>query len=379
MGVPHMRSLFSLPGMPKLDLGWLRNKDWLAGARRMQQRMLKMRRALGKRSEPHPDDFFFSFEDLPYMGKEYWFLHFCSAGRREQVVMTFGRARSEVDVNNVEVRRGDGGPASKRCASVCWLSDARGQKRVAIDGLSDVSLGAEAGGNCLRARSGRHLISVCGKYPHFSAEITKDGRALFSARIRKPSTGKPHEFIEMLRAPFFTGFGAVMVNYYFKFEGRMGRRKLSGDAYLQKVVAILPLAPWNWVRVYFANGAVFDFFVAKPLGDLGRQDRKHFSMLSSAFLETGGVRTRFSGLRLDTWLAGKERRWLLHGPDFYLLLHSYLMQPFKLKSKTLFEYDEFLVEAKDFLFTDKKSGRTHTLADFGPGTGMAEDATGYLL
>ncbi len=371
-----MSGMFGLSGASTLDWRVFKDKNWRASVRGIRSRMLMMRRMLGKRSYPHPDVFFFSFEDLPPMGKEYWFLHFCSAGRREQVVMTYGRARSKVEVNRTNVKKSGTGQGTKSCAGVCWLSDANGKKTVAIDALCDVSFVPGSQGNCLRAKGRGSQVLFCGKYPDFTASVQKGGKELFSARIKKPARGLPFEFIRMLRSPLFEGFGAVMVNYYFKFDGRLMGRKISGDAYLQKVVAILPLIPWNWVRVYFANGAVFDFFVAKPLG---KETAGRISMFSSAFLEMGGRRIRLRDLSLDTWLEGRARRWIIHGPDFYLVLHSYSMQPFVLKSSTRFRYDEFLVEAKDFVFTERKSSRTHTLADFGPGTGIAEDASGYLL
>ena len=68
--------------------------------------------------------------------------------------------------------------------------------------------------------------------------------------------------------------GVVIGSYFFSslcqknydFKGKLDGKKLSGKAYLQKVVAVLPLAPWNWVRLHFSNGDIVDFFTAKPLG-----------------------------------------------------------------------------------------------------------------
>ena len=355
-----------------------------------------------------PDELFFTFEDLPMMGKEYWFLYFLVPGGKQQTVLTFGRADDPVRVNRTSVDKAsesgpdsnrftnDGGrpaeaggfPQSLPCAAVCWMHDKR--KKVLIDSYAQVTLerarGKKAGAgegnaraegpeiNRLVASSGpKHRVVVEGKYPYYDVRLVDDGKTIFSARAHPPKKGMPYEIVNLLRTPLVTRFGAVMVNYYFEFEGRMNGKPLAGKAYLQKVVAVMPLAPWNWVRLEFAGGATFDFFTAKPLGN-GKQEI-HFAC--NDFLEINGRKIKTGKLTLSSWMAGEKRRWLLTGKDFYLSMESFALQPFVMKQKMTFRYDEYLVVARDFVM--KAEGKTYYLQDLGAASGIVEEASGYLI
>lgn len=353
-----------------------------------------------------PDELFFTFEDLPMMGKEYWFLYFLVPGTKQQTVLTFGRAEEPVKVNKTDVanaagcaagsmgakaagRFGKGGSPSVSlpCAAVCWMHDKK--KKVLIDSHAQVTLeraggeGASRGGNArakgsginrLTASSGpEHMVSVEGKYPNYHVSLVDDGKTIFTARAHPPKKGMPYEIVNLLRTPLVSRFGAVMVNYYFEFEGKMNGKPLAGKAYLQKVVAVMPLAPWNWVRLEFAGGATFDFFAAKPLGS----GRKEIHFASNDYLEIRGRKYKTGKLSLSSWLSGDKRRWLLSGKDFYLSMESFALQPFVMKQKMTFRYDEYLVLVRDFAM--KAEGRTYTLADLGAASGIVEEASGYLI
>ena len=331
-----------------------------------------------------PDDLFFTFEDLPVMGKEYWFLYFLVPGKKRQTILTFGRAESGVRVNKTAVNQAaenkSGGTHhdSLPCAAVCWLYDKK--KKVLIDSQAVVSLRrAGAGktgkaGNRLEATSGPdHRVIVEGKYPDYDVRLIDDGKTIFSAHAHPPKKGLPFEIVNLLQTPLMSRFGAVMANYYFEFDGTMNGKALAGKAYLQKVVAVMPLAPWNWVRLEFAKGATFDFFTAKPLGN--GKNEIHFAC--NDFLEIEGKKIKVGNLKLTSWMTGEKRRWLLTGKDFYLSMESFSMQPFVMKQKMTFRYDEYLVVARDFAM--KSGGKTYCLDDLGAASGIVEEASGYLL
>lgn len=345
-------------------------KEWRGKVKSVGRRVNSMKRLFQKKRFSKPDNFFFSFEDLPMFGKEYWFMYFSSPKSGKQAVFTFGRADVPVMVNKTSVAV-EGGESRKTCAAVCWLYGKK--KIVAIDSLSTVKILKGHSSSCLEASSGEGHARVCGKYPKFRATLSKGGREVFSASIYAPKKGIPYELVELFHSPVTGDLGAVMVNYYFKFNGVMGGKAISGDAYLQKVVAVIPLMPWNWVRVHFAKGAAMDFFAAKPLG--GNPGEIHFAC--NDYLEIGGKRLRPKDLHLTSWLSGNRRKWLLSGKNFFLSMETYALQPFRMKQSTTFSYDEYFVRVTDFAYSE--NGKTYALADLGAGLGIVEDAYGYLI
>jgi len=305
------------------------------------------------------------------MGKEYWFLHFCAPPNEEQVVVTAGRSVDPVKVNDTEVEANDVHPDSVSCAAVCWYHSKK--RQVAIDSLAQVRVTGKGREKALSIRRGANNVVMAGAYPNFTISLAKDGREVFRAKARPPKHGMPYEKVHLLKNPIAPRLGAAMVNYYFDFEGKLEGKPLRGKAYLQKVVAVMPLAPWNWVRVHFAKGAVLDFFTGKPFGD--SQPSMHFA--SNDFFEVGGRRVRLGQVTLQSWLDGDKRRWLLSGPNIMLAMESYSMQVFSMKQKTEFRYDEYLVRVTDFVYSH--GTEQITLNDLGAGVGLVEDASGYLI
>lgn len=345
------------------------SSDWKAKSAKIMGRLAEFSRLFKTKKYGKPDDLFFAIEDLPSLGKEYWFLHFCAPPNDEQVVLTLGRSVDSVKVNEASVdfeeRQG-----SATCAAVCWFYS--GKKRVVFDSVAAVRVERSGASRSLIAQNGADQISVRGSYPDFEVELSKGGRAVFSARATKPKKGIPYEMVHLLRTPFAPRLGAVMINYYFDFAGELEGKKLSGKAYLQKVVAVLPLAPWNWVRLHFGNGAALDFFAANPLGEKAGM---HFDC--NDYFEINGRRVRIRELRLKSYLEGERRLWVLSGKNFFAAMETYSMQPFIMRQKTTFRYDEYLVRVRSFALRDGK--REYSLADLGGGVGIVEDAYGFLL
>ena len=359
--------------MPQRALSRIRSfkfaPEWKKKAGELGSKLSEFYRLFNSRSYSTPDDLFFEIEDLPSMGKEYWFLHFCSPPRDEQVIFTFGRSVDPVMVNKTDVLESDAGQGVV-CAAVCWLYS-RGKKEVIFDTTTNVQL-KEGERNSIIAEKGKSRISITGKYPHFDITLVKNGKRVFYAHASHPVKGHPYEMVNILSNPFAPSLGTVMINYYFGFEGVLEGKKMTGKAYLQKVVAAMPLAPWNWIRLEFGNGDSLDFFTGKPFGDKGGL---HFAQ--NAYIEIDGRRTKLRNLKLSTWLDGEKRIWSLSNKNMVAVLESYSVQPFIMRQKTVFQYDEYLVRAKAFAL--KMGGKEYTLKDFGGAVGIAEDASGYLF
>ena len=359
--------------MPARTLNRLRNfkfaPEWKKKTGELSNKLSEFYRLFKSRKCPTPDELFFEIEDLPSMGKEYWFLHFCSPPRDEQVIFTFGRSVDPVRVNSASVPEADL-QQGVVCAAVCWLYS-RGRKEVIFDTTTNVRL-KKGEKNSIIAEKGESKISITGKYPHFDISLVKGGKRVFYAHASHPCKGHPYEMVNILTSPLAPRLGTVMINYYFEFEGVLHGKPMKGKAYLQKVVAAMPLAPWNWVRLEFGNGDSLDFFTGKPLGEAAGW---HFA--SNAYIELAGRRTKLRGLKLSTWLDKEKRVWSLSSKSMVAVLESYSVQPFIMRQKTVFQYDEYLVRAKAFAL--RLAGKEYTLSDMGGGVGIAEDASGYLF
>ncbi|VVC00319.1 Uncharacterised protein [uncultured archaeon] len=358
--------------MKILPLARRLNSEWRQKTRKMDERLREFYRIFRKEDYPTSDDLFFALEDLPYLGKEYWFLYFCAPKTGEQVVLTLGRAVEPVKVNATRLRMNYAGSGAP-CAAVCWYYS--GRKRVAFDSAAYVSAatgGGRKGERSLCVESGKYRASISGNYPRYSIELARGGKRFFSARACRPKKGTPFEMLHLLETPVVPRFGAAMINYYFDFRGTLEGKKLSGKAYLQKVVAAMPLTPWNWVRLSFGKGATLDFFTSQPLGA-----SSGLRFASNNYLELGGRRIMLKKLMLSSHLAGEKKIWVLSGKGFYCAMETYALQPFVMKQKTTFRYDEYLVKVRAFAFRD--GAREHSLDDLGGGAGLVEDASGYLL
>ena len=358
-----LRTFRSLRGF-KLAPGWRKKTAEL------DRKLSEFSRLFKSKKYATADHLFFEIEDLPTLGKEYWFLHFCAPPREEQVILTIGRSVDPVRVNDTALPEG-ASHGSVVCAAVCWLHTISG-KQVIFDSMANVRLEKGGGKSLLEARNGQSKITISGKYPKFDVELVKVGRRIFSAVATPQKHGKHHEMVNILANPFAPRFGAAMINYYFDFEGVLEGKRLSGKAYLQKVVAVMPLAPWNWVRLQFANGAALDVFTGKPLGD-----RSAMRFASNYYFEIHDKRYKIKKVRLETYLEGEKKVWVLSGKNFFCAMESYALQPFVMRQKTTFRYDEYLVRAKAFAFREGR--QEYTLSDLGGGVGIAEDASGYLF
>ncbi len=345
--------------------------EWEAKARQLSGKLSEFSQLFKSRDFKSPDDLFFSIEDLPPMGKEYWFLYFCTPHSDEQVILTLGRSSDPVKVNGTVVAPSQvhGGVP---CAGVCWYYS-KGKKKVVFDSHAGVSLGGVKGArHSIIAKDKSNGFSISGKYPAYGIRLNVGGRKVFSAKAAPAHSGMNHEMVHMLKTPIAPRLGAWMINYYFDFKGELEGKKLEGKAYLQKVVAAIPLTPWNWIRLEFQSGASLDVFAAKPFGEAG-----HVKFAANAYFEHKGQRYPLKNLTLDSWLSGSKRIWVLSGKNVLAVMESYGVQPFVMRQKTVFRYDEYIVRGKAFAV--KMGARELSMAQLGEARGIVEEASGYLL
>ena len=168
---------------------------WREKTSKMNQRLDEFYRIFKRNQYPTADHLFFALEDLPSMGKEYWFLYFCAPPNEEQVVLTLGRSVEPVKVNRTRVRSEEE-TESVPCAAVCWFYS--GKKHVVFDSIANVSIG-KGKEQSLSARNGNSSITTSGKYPSYSIELVSGGKKVFEAKAFPPKKGMPFEMVTCSR------------------------------------------------------------------------------------------------------------------------------------------------------------------------------------
>jgi len=302
-----------------------------ARVRRIGGRFDSFGRLLKARDYGGLDAFLFSREELPFSGKEYWFMHFASRRGRDQLILTFGRSQGEAFVNGKRV-------SGDRVAAVCW-QNASGKTRTLLEDV--VRLRQEPG--LLKAEK----FAFKGSFPDY--EFAAPGCRL---RLKPRKAGAPFE----VTRDFLGGMGLGCTNLFVEANGMLAGKKFSGEGFIQKVVAVVPFVPWNWVRVTFPDRSGFDYF-APAAGFVN----------SAHWWNRDGRQRAVRGASLER-LGGD--RWLLQGDNFHALLRSYAAKPFVLRGRGEFHYDEFMVECVDASFGNRERGR---------GAGIVEDAYGLML
>lgn len=311
-----------------------------ARASALRSRLDSAARLFAKRGDKGVDEFFFSQEELPLTGKEYWFLDFVSTkGDRKQLILTFGRSEAETRVNHKRVRSG-------KHAAVAWAFT--NKKRALFDEVTEVSV--EKGS----IKSGKFCLS--GAFPKYELCVGKRTRLKLSA----PKRGLAREKLSF----FLRGLGLGLANLFLDFKGELEGAPFEGRCYVQKVVAVVPFMPWNWVRVAFKDGSTLDYFSPKlGLSKSGYEFRrrgKYYHAPSKKSFELHDLRIKR--------LAGG--RWILEGEGFNALLKSYAFEPFEFKGIGGFRYDEYFVECLDLHCKGK---------DNSGGAGIFEDAYGLMF
>ncbi|MFH1750111.1 MAG: hypothetical protein ABH863_00360, partial [Candidatus Micrarchaeota archaeon] len=202
------------------------------------------------------DEFFFDFAALPPLGKEYWFLHFTDPKTKTQMVATFGRAQSEMDINRLRIK-GRVDELGMECAAVIWVFDSK--KKVLLNSRQHIRLEKGSVQNSLGFSSKEAEFDFHGKYPKYELDYRR-GKHQIHLKLTKSPKGKPFEILNS----FSPTIGMGLANLYFDFEGTLLGRPISGKCYVQKVILTSPFIPWNWGRFYFKDGGIFEFFTVYP-------------------------------------------------------------------------------------------------------------------
>lgn len=321
-----------------------------------------------KQSHEYIDPMFFSFENLPPFGKEYWFMKFVpeqeneSGDEKRQLLLMFGRCTEDIEINKKYVKAENiSGKRSGFMSS--WFFDK--EKNLVVDDKCLISfLRGE-----ITAEEKDTVIKFTGKYPHYNLKLLKRNKEICSLEIREPKNSKsPYKFSSFFK--FFAGF--ALINLYFDFSGKLNGKSFNGKCYMQKVILIGPFVPWYWGRIVFANGSVLKYYMPrievfgisyKLISDLYFYDSQ--TQKSYGF---EGLKVKKIGTKLPQYIITDNKN------KFYASIETYSSHEFLFKKIGRFKYIEYLGRVRSICIdgcdiTDKLGG----------GIGLIEEAKGYVL
>ncbi len=311
------------------------------------------------------DPMFFCFEDLPFFGKEYWFMKFTPTAPKDnrQILAMFGRATENMEINRKKViskksSRGQSGFMS------CWYFDQK--KREVADDKCEIKINAGS----IESNSGNAEIIMKGKFPKYKIIIKKGGEEVSDFEITKAARDESsYEFESFFKA--FAGF--ALINLNFNFKGKLNGKKILGKCYIQKVIVVGPLVPWYWGRVTFENGSVLKYYL--PRIELLGVDYNLLSQFVFYDSKTGKKQS-FNGLNVKK-LDGELPRFMVSDSDgnISIIIDTYSSHNFIFKKIGTFNYSEFLGRVK-YMYIN---GRKIDISKLGNGIGLVEEASGYVL
>jgi hypothetical protein len=319
----------------------------------------------GRHRHAGVEKMFFSFEQLPAFGKEYWFIYFVDPASGRHLICMFGRGQGTVNIARSVLESPDELPPGAVLPLVgLYWSFSDGRKRF---GKFKSAFRASYGAPNRLSDSHGH-IELSGAYPRYSFVLREKGRVVCRLRLSRGRGGIPFEL-----GHFDTGlFGFELVNLFLRASGRLNGRPFSGDAYVQKVVVVGPFVPWNWTRVYFPDGSNFDFFQLRF-----SPNRSWGSITPSQAAFWDARRRKFRHFRnLSIERERGSKAWVVRDGNQRVLLHLFprAKHGFLFQSKGEFHYDQYLVDA-----VAEDDGMALAGRRLEKGAGLVEDAYGFML
>jgi len=313
------------------------------------------------------DKFLYSFDELPILGKEYWFMKFTSdTGLKTQFFFMFGRSTGDMTLNGKCIKDEQLGPNKYNGYSVGWGYDNK-QKSI-VNELGSI----EISDNKINIENGSVSSCFCGSYPKYNLKLSKNNKEICNINITEPrDKSLKFEFCEYHKA----FFGYDLVNIYFDFNGKLFNKKFKGKCFIQKVVAVGPFIPWRWVRIIFKNKSVLTYFEINP-ELFGLKYNKCLSYYDSVSKKTRD----YMDMDIHGFPGSDGKiRWIVESRknNLYVCMKTYGKEIFEFKRKGTFIYIEYLVEVTDLSLNI--GNKNIELKDVGGGIGLVEDTKGYVI
>ncbi|MBW6451618.1 MAG: hypothetical protein K0B02_02715 [DPANN group archaeon] len=314
------------------------------------------------------DTTFFSFEDLPPTGKEYWFLKFVSTKKDDnrQLILMFGEGAETIKINKQQIDQNTNqdNKQDKNGYMTVWYYDSN--KKLIFDEKCTISIDK----NNIKTTNKQNHINYNGKFPKYSLDITKNNKTICNLKIKIPEkTTNSFEFYHNFKSLL----GFALINIYLDFDGTLNGKNFKGKAYIQKVIVIGPFIPWRWGRIVFSNGSILTYYV--PTIDIMKLSYKLDSILEF-YDNTTNKKYSYQDIKIKK-IGHINPRWIItaDNDNFFVSIKTYSSHKFGFKKIGSFTYIEYLSKVTDIFIENSKIDTTK----LGSGLGLTEDATGYIL
>jgi hypothetical protein len=160
-------------------------------------------------------------------------------------------------------------------------------------------------------------------------------------------------------------------------KGTVGKEKISGTAYFQRVFVNAPSPSWYWGIFHFENGGVLSYFNPHLFGKSLKKDIYFFNGEKTHAFRT--IKVTPSGEGLPSFKVSGENE---HGKIAFTV-RSYSHSSWTFRKKTLgiipnkLVYNEYPAVISEFEL--ESEGEKTTLKQLGKSVGNAEHTTGFLL
>jgi len=307
------------------------------------------------------DQMMYSFETLPPLGKEYWWLlFFGNEGPKpiQLMLMICRKYGKKMWIDNTEMTLKDLGKDGIKSAITGWLYD--GTKMINLGDTNAVVKIADK--KILTEIAGNELIFE-GSFPYYKLKIGN----IVDLNISHENTlvKRNKEAYGVFWPPFGTGY----FNLYPDVSGIIFGKTFQGTGHLQKVVGISPHFPYNWARMIFKNGAMLRFSHIKPGKIQIERSIEFYDNNENKIIKFNKPSLKIS--QSDDYLI-----WTLEGQDkdnyAKVVLEAYAKKKFVMKGGGTLTYVEYCVVPKELILKLKE--KTITLNDLGDGVGTLEDA-----
>jgi hypothetical protein len=309
----------------------------------------------------------YSFQSLPLLGKEYWWLLFFGRDGRQLMLLIFRKYGKSMILNGERVSLKKIGKGACQVAMTGWFYD--GEKMRDFGVINPIVTAIPDERTLVSEFSGRRMI-LEGGFPAYTLKL-----------------GDTTE-LRMTEASFLEGkcahgvllppFGVGWIDVFSEAEGTVLGESFKGTGHLQKVVGIMPYGPFHWSRIVFDDNSVLSLFCLKT-----GKDSKRYLHTSVNFYDQGAGRvTRFrmpklkmtrTGLAPPTWVVESRDE----GNELRIVLESYAEKSLSILGGGSQTYIEYAVYPREFSF--KTKGQETTLDNLGKGVGTLEDAFGSLI
>lgn len=306
------------------------------------------------------DRVMYNTENLPPLGKEYWwFLFFGQDGKNpvQFMLLIFRKHGKKMLFNDKKMKFEKIGKNKFQAVTSGWVYD--GEE---LRDLGDTNAIVEIQEKKIVSEISGQKMIFSGSFPNYELTVGD----LINLKITEGN------YLESKNAcgVFLPPFGMGWVDIFSDVDGVAFGIKFKGAAHLQKVVGATIFGPFHWGRIIFQNGSSTSIFCLKT-----GKDSKIYFRKSLTFHDIENKKIiKFDNPKLK--ITRRKNNWIVEGKDndknLRIVLEIYATKRYSMKGGGSQVYIEYAVIPKEFNLETKD--KMITLDDLGKGVGTFEDA-----